>query len=33
VAYRGSGGCTGRSFSETRTPSLAISSSVMLSGY
>jgi hypothetical protein len=32
VAYRGSGGCTGASFSETRTPSFAISSSVMFSG-
>ncbi|KAM0854975.1 hypothetical protein ACQ4PT_050069 [Festuca glaucescens] len=32
VAYRGSGGCTGRSTSETRTPSLAISSSVIVSG-
>jgi hypothetical protein len=28
VAYRGSGGCTGWSFSETRTPSFAISTSI-----
>jgi hypothetical protein len=33
VAYQGSGGYTGRSTSETRTPSLAISSSVIVTGY
>jgi hypothetical protein len=33
VVYRGSGGCTGRSTSETRTPSLSISSSVIVAGY
>jgi hypothetical protein len=32
VAYRGSGGCTGRSTYEMRTTSLAISSSVIVSG-
>jgi hypothetical protein len=30
VAYRGSGGCTNQSTCETRTPSLSISSSVMV---
>jgi hypothetical protein len=32
VAYRGSSGCTGRSTFETRTPSLAISSLVIVAG-
>jgi hypothetical protein len=32
VAYRESGGCTGRSTTEMRTPSLSISSSVIIGG-